>query len=85
MVAELWRALQAKGYKESWRTVYRLLAPRHVHPTPSRGKAEQAQAIPEAPSPDFCAKDPAWLFVRALPILKKPRNKTLLAWVRRVR
>jgi transposase len=61
---QLWRELQAQGYKGSWRTVYRLLAMLRESPAPLRGKAERAQVVPEAPLQDFSAKDAVWLFVR---------------------
>ncbi len=61
---QLWRELQAQGYKGSWRTVYRLLAMLRESPAPLRGKAERAQVVPEAPLQDFSAKDTVWLFVR---------------------
>ncbi len=61
---QLWRELQAQGYKGSPRTVYRLLATLREHPAASRGKAERAQALPETPLQDFSAKDAVWLFVR---------------------
>jgi transposase len=61
---QLWRELQAQGYKGSWRTVYRLLALLRESPAPLRGKAERAQVVPEAPLQDFSAKDTVWLFVR---------------------
>lgn len=77
MVAELWRELQAQGYKGSSRTVYRLLATKRVHPAASRGKAERAQAVPEAPLQDFCAKDAVWLFVRAPAKLKETEKQDL--------
>ena len=62
---QLWRELQAQGYKGSARTVYRLVATLREQPAPIRGKAERAQAVPEASLQDFSAKDAVWLFVRA--------------------
>jgi transposase len=74
---QLWRELQAQGYKGSWRTAYRLLATLREHPAPSRGKAERAQALPEAPLQDFSAKDAVWLFVRAPSDLEETEKQDL--------
>jgi transposase len=74
---QLWRELQAQGYKGSWRTVYRLVATLREHPTPSRGKAERAQAFPEAPLQDFSAKDAVWLFVHAPSDLEETEKQDL--------
>ncbi len=56
--------LQNKGYKGSSRTVYRFLASLRENPTPLRGKAEQAQAIPESPFQHVNTQDAVWLFLR---------------------
>jgi transposase len=61
---QLWRELQAQGYKGSWRTIYRLLARLRQSPAPSRGKAERAHVVPVTSLQDFSAKDAVWLFVR---------------------
>lgn len=74
---QLWRELQAQGYKGSWRTVYRLVAMLREQPAPSRGKAERAQTVPEAPLQDFCAKDAVWLFVRAPSDLEEAEKQDL--------
>ena len=74
---QLWRDLQAQGYKGSWRTVYRLLGTLRKHPAASRGKAERAQAVPEAPLQDFSAKDAVWLFVRAPSDLEETEKQEL--------
>ncbi len=57
--------------------MYRLVATRRVQPAPSRGKAERAQALPEAPVQDFCAKDAVWLFVRAHSDLEETEKQDL--------
>ena len=74
---QLWRELQAQGYKGSWRTMYRLVATLREHPAPSRGKAARAQAVPEAPLQDFSAKDAVWLFVRAPSDLEETEKQDL--------
>lgn len=74
---QLWRELQTRGYKGSWRTVYRLLATLWGSPSPIRGKAERAQAVPEAPLQDFSAKDAVWLFVRGRSDLDETEKQDL--------
>jgi transposase len=74
---QLWRELRAQGYKGSWRTVYRLVAQLRESPTPTKGKAERAQAVPEAPLQDFSAKDAVWLFVHPPADLDKAERQDL--------
>jgi hypothetical protein len=62
---EMWREMQAQGLRGSTRTVYRVLASLRGSPLAQRGKAEQAQTVPEAPFQDFSASEAVWLFVRA--------------------
>src|SRR5262249_4875271 len=74
---ELWRELQAQGYRGSSRTVYRLLASLREAPAFKRGKAEQAPLVPETPLQHFSAQEAVWLFVRAPTDLDDEERATL--------
>jgi transposase len=60
----IFREMQAQGYKGGSSTVYRFLRSLRGYSASPQGKAERAQAVPEAPLQDFSAKDAVWLFVR---------------------
>jgi transposase len=76
---ELWRELQAQGYRGSSRTVYRILASLRESPSPLRGKAERACLVPETPLQHLAAREAVWLFVRAPTDLEAEEQATLSA------
>jgi transposase len=76
---ELWRELQAKGYRGSSRTVYRILASLRETPAFPRGQAERAPLVPETPLQRFSAQEAVWLFVRAPTDLDDEERATLSA------
>jgi transposase len=70
---QLWRELQARGYKGSARTVYRVLAQLKEGSAPR----ERSQAVPESAVSQWTAKQAVWWFIRDRSDLDEKEQKVL--------
>jgi transposase len=61
---ELWRALQAQGYRGSYRTVYRFLATLPDYPSHQPIRGQPAHPVPESPVQHLTARNAVWLLLR---------------------
>ncbi len=74
---QLWRELQAQGYKGSSRAVYRFLAQLKQGSVPTGRKAQRSQAVRESPAEQWTAKQAVWWFIRDLSDLKEKERRAL--------
>ncbi len=75
---QLWRELQAQGYKGGSGSVYRFLARLKQGSAPTGGKAQQSRAAPDVSVSQWTAKQAVWWFIRDPSDLKKKEQETLL-------
>ncbi len=76
---QLWRELQAQGYKGGSGSVYRFLARLKQGSALTGGKAQQSSAAPDVSLLQWTAKQAVWWFLRDPSDLKKKEQETLLA------
>jgi len=75
----IFQELQAQGYKGCSSTIYRFLRSLRGYSVSPQGRAERAQAVPEAPLQQFSAQKAVWLFVRDLSDLDETEREELAA------
>jgi transposase len=73
---QLWRQLQAQGYKGSSRTVYRFLDQLKESSAPI---GERSSTAPDSPALQWTAKQAVWWFIRDLSDLKEKEQQALVA------
>jgi transposase len=76
---QLWRELQAQGYKGGSRSVYRFLATLPEGCAATRGKAQRSQGTSESPVEQWTAQKAVWWFIRDPSDLKRKEQKALAA------
>jgi transposase len=74
---QLWRELQAQGYKGSSRTVYRFLTQLKEGSVPTGSKTQRSQAVLESPVEQWTAKQAVWWFIRDPADLKEKEQRAL--------
>ena len=74
---QLWRELQAQGYKGSSRAVYRFLAQLKQGSVPTGRNAQQSQAVLKPLAEQWTAKQAVWWFIRDPSDLKEKERRAL--------
>lgn len=75
---QLWRELQAQGYKGGSKAVYRFLA-QLKQGSATRSPSQRSQAALDAPTEQWTAKQAVWWFLRDPSDLNRKEQETLLA------
>jgi len=76
---QLWRELQAQGYKGGSRSVYRFLAQLKQGSAPGGVKTQRLQTIRESPAEQWTAKQAVWWFIHDPSDLKEKEQQALTA------